>query len=98
MTSMGVKSFTKNIGKNFILSLLVSNPKGDEDPVLWSKIRWATTMTMMIRGIRKCRDRNRFRVGCDTEKLPHNHRVIIFPTYGTADSILVMTVAPQKDI
>lgn len=37
-------------------------------------------------------------MGCDTEKLPHSHWVISFPTYGIAEIILVITVAPQKDI
>lgn len=37
-------------------------------------------------------------MGCDTEKFPHNHCISSGPMYGTAESILVITVAPQKDI
>jgi len=31
-----------------------------------------------------------------TEKPPHNHKDIDFPTIGIAENKLVMTVAPQK--
>ena len=37
-------------------------------------------------------------MGCETEKFPQIHSVISFPMYGIAEIILVITVAPQKDI
>lgn len=49
-------------------------------------------------GIRKCNEKNRFRVGWLTEKFPHNHVTALFPKYGIAESMLVITVAPQNDI
>lgn len=52
----------------------------------------------MTRGIKKCNDRKRFNVGWDTEKFPHNHSVVCFPTQGIAEIMLVITVAPQNDI
>jgi hypothetical protein len=91
-------SLVKKYGKNFILSKLVANPIGLDDPFSWRKIRWAKTNPTTINGSKKCREKNRFRVGCETEKFPHNHRTMSFPTYGTAVNILVITVAPQNDI
>jgi len=42
--------------------------------------------------------KNRFKVGAETVKFPHNHITIILPNFGTAESKLVMTVAPHNDI
>lgn len=49
-------------------------------------------------GKMKCREKNRPRVGWDTEKFPQSHCTTIPPTYGIAENVLVITVAPQKDI
>lgn len=49
-------------------------------------------------GTRKWREKNRLRVGCETENLPHIHFTLLCPMYGMAEKMLVMTVAPQKDI
>jgi len=49
-------------------------------------------------GRMKCREKNRFSVGWDTEKFPHSHSTSIFPNIGMAEKILVITVAPQNDI
>jgi hypothetical protein len=49
-------------------------------------------------GIRKCREKNRFNVGCPTENPPHIHSTIFFPRIGIAEKMLVITVAPQNDI
>lgn len=73
-------------------------PSGFDDPVLCSSIRCTRTNATITSGIRKCKEKNRFNVGCDTEKFPHNHCVTSFPTYGIAEIILVITVAPQNDI
>ena len=49
-------------------------------------------------GVMKCREKNRFRVGCETEKLPHSHCTRSLPIKGMAENKFVITVAPQKDI
>lgn len=49
-------------------------------------------------GMRKWSEKNRLRVGWDTEKLPHIHFTLLWPMYGIAEKMLVMTVAPQNDI
>lgn len=46
----------------------------------------------------KCREKNRIRVGCLTENPPHIHSTRVFPKYGIAEKMLVITVAPQNDI
>lgn len=96
--NIGFMSFTAKYGKNFILSAFVKIPKGFEEPVLCKKIRWIKTKAATKIGIIKWRERNRFKVGWETEKFPHNHWVISLPMYGIAVSILVITVAPQNDI
>lgn len=52
----------------------------------------------MTKGIKKCSEKNRFKVGWETEKFPHTHVVAYTPKYGMAEIILVITVAPQNDI
>jgi predicted P-loop ATPase/GTPase len=42
--------------------------------------------------------KNRVSVALSTANPPHTHCTKIVPIYGTADSKLVITVAPQKDI
>lgn len=42
--------------------------------------------------------KNRVRVALSTEKPPQIHSTRSVPIYGIADSRLVITVAPQKDI
>jgi hypothetical protein len=93
-----LKSFTVNDGLNFILSRFLIVPVGFEDPVVWSVIRCNMTTAAPSRGIRKCAEKNRFRVGCDTEKFPHIQVTILFPIRGIAEKMLVITVAPQNDI
>lgn len=91
-------SLIKYILKNLILSYCVFVPVGFEDPVWCSRMRCTNTRAAITKGSRKCSEKNRFRVGCDTEKFPHSHCVTSFPMYGIAEIILVITVAPQKDI
>jgi len=50
----------------------------------------------MIKGNKKWKAKNRFKVALSTAKPPHNHSTIIGPTYGIADNRLVITVAPQN--
>jgi len=52
----------------------------------------------ITKGRRKWKVKNRVRVALSTEKPPQIHCTSEFPIYGTADSRLVITVAPQKDI
>jgi len=49
-------------------------------------------------GNRKWNAKNRVNVALSTENPPQIHWTREFPTYGTADSRLVITVAPQNDI
>jgi len=49
-------------------------------------------------GRRKCKEKNRFRVGWDTDGPPQIHTTSSFPTNGIAESTPVITVAPQNDI
>lgn len=71
--SMGVVSLVIKYGKNFILSKSGFVAVGLEDPPLWRRIRCTNTIAVKARGIRMCRDRNRLRVGCETEKFPQSH-------------------------
>lgn len=52
----------------------------------------------MIKGRRKWKAKNRVRVALSTEKPPQIHSTKLVPIYGIAESRLVITVAPQKDI
>lgn len=52
----------------------------------------------MINGRIKWKAKNRVRVALSTENPPQIHSTRSVPMYGTADSKLVITVAPQKDI
>lgn len=94
----GMRSFVRNIGLNLILSMLVFVPVGFEDPLSCRAIRWIITIAAIPIGTMKCREKNRFRVGCDTEKFPHIHSTNVLPIIGIAEKIFVITVAPQNDI
>lgn len=52
----------------------------------------------MMKGIRKWKAKKRLRVALSTANPPQIHCTTMSPTYGTADTRLVITVAPQKDI
>lgn len=49
-----------------------------------------------MNGSKKCSAKNRFKVALSTANPPQTHSTSIGPTYGIAESKLVMTVAPQK--
>jgi hypothetical protein len=51
-----------------------------------------------MNGIRKWKVKNRFSVALSTANPPQIHCTSSVPMYGIADSIFVITVAPQKDI
>jgi hypothetical protein len=94
----GIVSLIKNSGLNFTLSIIVKEFEGFEDPFSCSRIRCVITKTVMIIGRRKWREKNRFRVGWDTDGPPQIHVTKSFPTSGIADRTPVITVAPQNDI
>jgi hypothetical protein len=45
----------------------------DEDPVSCKKTIWRKPKTRRMKGIIKCKVKNKLNVGCLTEKLPHIH-------------------------
>jgi len=94
----GSRSFTEKEGWNFILSVSVFVLFGLEDPFSCSSIKWIIMKTISNIGNRKCREKNRFRVGWDTEGPPQIHTTRSLPTSGIADRTPVITVAPQNDI
>lgn len=98
ITIIGRVSLIKNRGLNLILSEFVTVTEGFEDPFSCNKIRCASTSTTITKGRRKCKEKNRFKVGCDTEGPPQIQVTKSFPTKGIADSTPVITVAPQNDI
>jgi len=96
--SSGVASFLEKNGWNVILSRLVLVPTGFEDPVWCSARKCSITIAAIAMGRKKCRAKNRVSVGCATENPPHIHSTSVFPRYGMAEKMFVITVAPQKDI
>lgn len=71
---------------------------GLEDPFSCRKIRWIVAIAAIAMGTMKCREKNRFSVGWETEKFPHIHSTRVFPMIGIAEKMFVITVAPQNDI
>lgn len=55
-------------------------------------------MADRIIGVMKWSEKNRVRVGWETENPPHIHSTKDFPKYGIAEKMFVITVAPQNDI
>jgi len=53
---------------------------------------------VIIKGIIKWNEKNRFKVELLIENPPQIHITSRFPIYGIVDIRLVITVAPQKDI
>jgi len=95
---MGRMSFVMSNGLNLILSVLVFLVVGFEEPLSWREIRWNNTIMVISIGRRKCREKNRFSVGCDTDGPPQIQITSSDPTSGMADRTPVITVAPQNDI
>jgi hypothetical protein len=91
-------SFVEKRGKNSVFSGFSLPPVGLEDPVVCRIAKCAIIRINVKRGTKKWREKNRVRVGCDTEKFPHIHFTIVGPITGTAEKMLVITVAPQRDI
>lgn len=95
---IGVMSFVEKNGWKDSFSWLFFLPVGLEDPVSWREARCIMVMARITIGVRKCRLKNRVSVGCLTENPPHIHSTMVFPKYGMAEKMFVMTVAPQNDI
>lgn len=81
-----------------ILSALVFTPVGELDPFMCKEAKWMMMKADKINGSKKWIAKNRFNVAWPTENPPHSHCTIKFPINGIADTKLVITVAPQKDI
>lgn len=96
--TIGDRSFVLKWGWNLILSVFVLEPVGFEEPVSCKAIRWMITSAAIAIGVMKWSEKNRFKVGCDTEKFPHSHCTKSLPIIGMAENKLVITVAPQNDI
>jgi len=94
----GKTSLTKKKGLNLTLSKFKTVTVGLDDPFSWRRIRWTKTKTAITIGNRKCKEKNRLRVGWETEGPPQIQVTKSIPTKGIADKTPVITVAPQKDI
>jgi len=92
------KSLFVNSGLNLTLSMFVFVFVGFEDPFSCKNIKWMIIMAKITNGIRKCREKNRLKVGWLIEGPPQIQDVTVSPKIGIADSIPVITVAPQNDI
>lgn len=92
------RSFREKYGWNGILSQFDGMPRGLFDPDSWRKVRWMITRLVIMNGRRKCRAKNRVKVGLSTENPPQAHSTSVCPMYGMAENRFVITVAPQNDI
>lgn len=72
--------------------------RGLFEPVVWRNTKWSSNNPNKMKGIRKWREKNRFRVELLIEKPPQSHCTKRFPISGIADKRFVITVAPQNDI
>lgn len=80
------------------MSALGSSPVGLFDPVSCRNRRCTIARAAMMNGRIKWNAKKRVRVALSTEKPPQIHSTRLVPIYGIAESKLVITVAPQKDI
>lgn len=71
-------------------------PRGLLDPVWWRNRKCAAVAPTIMNGRMKCRAKNRLRVALSTAKPPQIHSTRVFPRYGMAEKMLVITVAPQN--
>jgi len=92
------KSFKKNNELNLILSKFVMVPDCLEDPFSCRKKICLKIIKKINIGKIKWREKNRFKVGWETEGPPQIQFVNSLPKIGIADKVPVITVAPQKDI
>ena len=92
------KSLDEKYGWNKILSKFLLIPKGLFLPVWCKNNKWIILNPAIIKGRRKCSEKNRVKVALSTANPPHIHITKSPPIYGIAENKLVITVAPQKDI
>jgi hypothetical protein len=83
---------------NFVFSKLVRDPVGFVEPIWCKNIRCSVITIRVIMGVRKCREKNRVRVGFLTEGPPQIQVTRVLPSIGMEERVPVITVAPQKDI
>jgi len=95
---IGSTSFNEYIGLNLILSIFVMVFVGLEEPFSCNMIKCIIITTMISIGRMKCKEKNRFSVGFDTDGPPQIHVTRSLPTSGIAVKTPVITVAPQNDI
>lgn len=81
-----------------ILSVAEFSPVGLLEPVSCKKSRCRSMVAKVMKGNRKCREKNRVRVALSTAKPPQTQVTSVGPRWGMAESMFVITVAPQKDI
>lgn len=93
-----IMSLIEKYGWNGILSIDEFSPIGLFEPVMWRNIRWIITIIVMMNGSVKWILKNRDSVALSTENPPQIQYTNVDPTYGIADTKLVITVAPQNDI
>jgi hypothetical protein len=74
------------------------NPDGLLDPVSWRNRRWTIASAAIMKSRMKWNAKNQVRVALSTENLPQIHSTRLDPMYRIAESRLVITVVPQKDI
>lgn len=83
---------------NVILSIFIFVPNGYLNSVSCRNTRWIIIIAVTMRGEMKWNLKNPVRVALSTAKPPQIHWTNTFSRYGTPDTRLVITVAPQKDI
>ena len=54
-------------------------PKGLFEPDSCRKVRWIKVRPAIVKGRRKCKAKNRVRVGLSTENPPHAHSTRVWP-------------------
>lgn len=91
-------SLIEKNGWKGILSKFEFTPIGFLDPVSCKNNRWIIVIIEIIKGIMKCNEKNRDNVALSTLNPPQIQFTNIVPTYGSAESKFVITVAPQNDI
>lgn len=74
-----ILSFKVKNGWKLTFSKFLFTPIGLLDPVICKDIKCNKIITNKMKGTRKCREKNRFRVAFLTEKFPHNQITTIFP-------------------
>ncbi len=91
-------SFNMKNGWNGIMFVPLLSPSGLLDPFSCRNARCMPIRANIANGRIKWKTKNRFNVEFETVKPPQIHFTMESPSFGMADSRLVITVAPQYDI